>query len=849
MQNNWVVIKFGGTSVATAENWRHIASIVQQHRKQDRRVLVVCSALTQVSNKLEALLKLALSGSYVDALKELEAIHQVLCQDLGVDFTLLDVWFKRLQQLAEGVSLIQEASPRIRALVMAHGELLSTTIGAFFLRSQNLAVDWQDARELLQAENDPIQHHSARYLMAYCHSNPEPDLLEKISGLAPVVITQGFIARNSANETVLLGRGGSDTSAAYFAAKIQAQFCEIWTDVQGIFTANPKQIPQAHLLSELDYDEAQEIASMGGKVLHPNCIPPLKQQQIPLLVKCTFLPEHPGTKISITDQKTAIKIKSVICKYGISIISIETVRMLHQVGFLANIFNCFKQRGLSIDLISTSESSVTVSLDNVRTAGDAQLIQLLLQDLSAFGNAQLTGPCASVSLIGHYIRSSLPKLGEVFELFAQHQIYMLSQAANDLNLTFVVDEDQAERLAQKIHALLIEPAYRLEELKIAGLALKETWWQKDRQRLLALMETHRQPLYVYDQATLQQQANRLLSCHAIDAIYYSLKANNHPDILKLFYSLGLNFECVSIDEVKYLLNLFPEINRSKILFTPNFALKAEYQQAFNEKILVTVDNLYPLKNWPEVFAGQDIILRIDPGEGYGHHHYVCTGGTDSKFGISLNELTLLLELLAQQSFKVVGLHAHVGSGILREQTWKENFLALSALISYFPDIRVINIGGGLGIAENSGQKSLNIKAIDDSLSPAKVAFPNIQIWIEPGRFLVAEAGVLLARVTQIKQKNDVIFIGIETGMNSLIRPALYGSYHEIVNLTRLGQAPAISAHITGPICESGDILGYSRILPETFEGDVMLIANTGAYGRVMSSYYNMREPAREFFLA
>ncbi len=158
------------------------------------------------------------------------------------------------------------------------------------------------------------------------------------------------------------------------------------------------------------------------------------------------------------------------------------------------------------------------------------------------------------------------------------------------------------------------------------------------------------------------------------------------------------------------------------------------------------------------------------------------------------------------------------------------------------------MGGGLGVPENASQHSLDVQAINNSLLQAKSAFPDIQIWMEPGRFLVAEAGVLLARVTQVKSKNEVNFIGIETGMNSLIRPALYGSYHEIVNLTRLDEAPALTAHIVGPICESGDVLGYSRILPKTREGDVILIANTGAYGRVMSSHYNLREPAREIFV-
>ena len=408
----WVVIKFGGTSVSTEKNWRHILTIIRGHLASSRRVLVICSAITHVSNKLEALLTASLVGEHTQLLAELEEIHKQLCTALNVDFAAnLAAYFKRLTQLAEGISLIGELTPRIRAQVMAFGELMLTVLAASFLRSQQLPVDWQDARNLLITETDTLAHHSATYLMARCSAHPDANLLTKLNTLSPLVITQGFIASNSAGETVLLGRGGSDTSAAYFAAKISAEFCEIWTDVEGIFTANPKQIPEARLLTQLDYDEAQEIASMGGKVLHPNCIPPVKQQQIPLYVKCTFLPDQEGTKISPSDEKAAVKIKSVICKYGVSLISIETVSMLHQVGFLANIFNCFKHRGLSIDLISTSESSVTVSLDNSATAGDSALIQLLLQDLSAFGKARLMGPCATVSLIGHHIRASSAKIG------------------------------------------------------------------------------------------------------------------------------------------------------------------------------------------------------------------------------------------------------------------------------------------------------------------------------------------------------------------------------------------------------------------------------------------------------
>lgn len=849
MKNPWVVIKFGGTSVATAENWQKIANIIKKHVAANRRVLVVCSAVTQVSNKLDALWSAALSHDYQKTLQEIEAIHHQLSEALHVDFSsLLGTHFKRLAQLAEGISLIGEASPRIRAQMMAYGEILSTLLGAAYLQNEKIAVKWQDARQLLVAEADPLAHRHAVYLSAHCKAALDPELIKKLDTLGPVVLTQGFIAADPSGETVLLGRGGSDTSAAYFAAKIKAEFCEIWTDVEGIFTANPKQIPEARLLQHLDYDEAQEIASMGGKVLHPNCIPPVKLQNIPLYVKSTFFPDEPGTRISLTDEKTAVQIKSIICKYGVSLISIDTIHMLHQVGFLANIFNCFKNRGLSIDLVSTSESSVTVSLDNQATVGDTSLIQLVIEDLAAFGKAHLTGPCATVSLIGHHIRSNLPKLGEVFEIFAQQKIYLLSQAANDLNFTFVVDEDQAERLSQKIHSVLIESNYQngFAKSKTAPkFSLPTPWWENKKQALLQLMQQHHEPLYVYDKECLHNRAKQILQCSALDKVFFAIKSNSNADILTEFYNIGLNFECVSWNEVLLILGLFPELDHSRILFTPNFALREEYEQALAHGITLTVDNLYPLQQWPEIFQGKNVILRFDPGQGYGHHHYVCTGGSDSKFGIPLSELALLVQLMKQHRFRVIGLHAHVGSGILREETWRENYIALTKLLPHFPDVEIINVGGGLGVIENSSQKPLDISKINDSLLKAKSAFPNLKIWMEPGRYLVAESGVLLARVTQVKDKNGTIFVGVETGMNSLIRPALYGSYHEIFNLTRLNQPAALTAHVVGPICESGDILGYSRMLPETHEGDVVLIANTGAYGRVMSSYYNLRAPARE----
>lgn len=301
-------------------------------------------------------------------------------------------------------------------------------------------------------------------------------------------------------------------------------------------------------------------------------------------------------------------------------------------------------------------------------------------------------------------------------------------------------------------------------------------------------------------------------------------------------------------EIEKVLELFPEIDLKRILFTPNFAPKSEYEAALKLGVHVTVDNVYPLNQWGEIFSNQKIILRVDPGYGLGHHKFVCTGGTASKFGIPIETLNQVRDLSEKHNFKIVGLHIHSGSGILGSDSWAKNASILANLLSDFPDLKILNLGGGLGVVEKPGQQALDMMAVSESLNTIKKPLARqIEFWMEPGRFLVANAGVLLGRVTQIKHKGDTQFIGIETGMNSLIRPGLYGSYHEIVNLSKLDAPKAGFANIVGPICESGDTLGYTRLMPKTEEGDVILIANTGAYGFVMGSNYNLRPPAKEVY--
>jgi diaminopimelate decarboxylase/aspartate kinase len=350
---------------------------------------------------------------------------------------------------------------------------------------------------------------------------------------------------------------------------------------------------------------------------------------------------------------------------------------------------------------------------------------------------------------------------------------------------------------------------------------------------------------VYDLQTVRAAIARLKDIQAVSRLLFAMKANNFGPILDEVFRAALGFECVSPGEVQRVLARFPALDRKAVLFTPNFAPRNEYQWALDQGVWLTLDNLFPLRHWGGMFRDRDLFLRIDTGQGRGHHKHVRTAGTHSKFGIPIWELKEAKDLVAASGARIVGLHAHAGSGILRADNWQDVARILAEVTAQFPDVRILDLGGGLGIPEKRDQAPVDIAALASGLREIKRAWPRFELWLEPGRYLVAESGVLLATVTQTKGKGDVRYVGISTGMNSLIRPALYGAYHEIVNLSRWGESPDAVMNVVGPICESGDRLGTDRWLPRCEEGDVLAIANAGAYGATMSSHYNLRDPATE----
>lgn len=449
----WVVLKFGGTSVSSIERWRTIAGILEQRLAAGARPVVVCSALSQVSNRLERLLEAAeASRDVAPGLDELLRLHSALAAAMELDAEgLLGDLFADLRRLLEGIRLTGEVTPRLRARVLSGGELLSTRLGAAWLQGRGIPVAWQDARELLEARQEVHASLERQYLSATCDHAFDPGLEARLRALPePVVLTQGFVARLPGGDTALLGRGGSDTAAAYFAAKLGAARLEIWTDVPGMFTTNPRSAPDARLLLRLSHAEAGELAAKGAKVLHPRSIRALQEQAIPIHVRCTPAPELPGTVIS-SPAPGGPAVRAVSERRGIVLVSMEVEGAWQGIGVIADITASFKAHGLSIDLLASSPTNLTVALDpRANPVGD-ETLDPLLEDLRRLCVPRLIRPAAAVSLVGSGIRAVLHEWAGVLALFEDEEVYLVAQAANDLSLTLVVDESSAERLVGRIH--------------------------------------------------------------------------------------------------------------------------------------------------------------------------------------------------------------------------------------------------------------------------------------------------------------------------------------------------------------------------------------------------------------
>lgn len=848
--DRWIVLKFGGTSVSRRHRWDTIGRLAQKRaHEHDARVLVVVSALSGVTNELTAIADGA--SDTAQRIAALERRHREFVTELE-----LDVEAVLGQRLAALHALANDPRAATRPLewqaeVLGQGELLSSTLGAAYLHAQGLDFGWMDARDWLDAVSLPNQSAWSRRLSVSCQGQADGEWRRRFAAQpARMLLTQGFISRHEDGGTAILGRGGSDTSAAYFGALLRARRVEIWTDVPGMFSANPREVPDARLLTRLDYYEAQEIATTGAKVLHPRSIKPCRDAGVPMAILDTERPELPGTSID-GNALTVPGVKAISRRNGIVLVSMEGMGMWQQVGFLADVFARFKKHGLSVDLIGSAETNVTVSLDPSENLVSTDVLAALSADLTEICRVKVIAPCAAITLVGRGMRSLLHKLSDVWATFGRERVHMISQSSNDLNLTFVIDETDADGLLPILHAELIDSgAMPVEEGDVfgprwreisGGIRPRETpWWRECRERLLGIA-AQGTPRYVYHLPTVRARARALMAVRPVDERYYAIKANSHPAILRTLVEEGFGLECVSQEELRRVFDTLPELSPRRVLFTPSFAPRSEYEAAFALGATVTLDNIEALHRWPELFRQRELWLRVDLGRGDGHHEKVRTGGLASKFGLPVARVDEFVDAARLLGTQIVGLHAHLGSGVETTQHWRRVCDELGGIAERIGSVEIIDIGGGLPIPYSADDEPFDLDAWSVGLAEIKAAYPAYRLAIEPGRYLVAEAGALLLGVTQVIEKDGIRRVGGDAGMNALLRPALYDAWHDIVNLSRLDDTAEDMFDVVGPLCESSDVFGKRRRLPTaTVPDDVLLIADTGAYGYSMANIYNLR---------
>lgn len=368
----------------------------------------------------------------------------------------------------------------------------------------------------------------------------------------------------------------------------------------------------------------------------------------------------------------------------------------------------------------------------------------------------------------------------------------------------------------------------------------------------SLIEKYGSSLYVYDAAIIKRQYAALVDniTYPNLKIHYACKTNANLEIIKFLKKLGASIETVSIGEVE--LALQAGFDPADILYTSGNISYDEQKKVMEKEVIINLDSLTQIKRFGEIRPGGKISFRINQGIGAGFHKHTITGGSESKFGIDISQIEEVFELVKQYNLKIIGIHQHIGSNILDQDIFMQAIEKLLETAKDFPDLEFIDLGGGFGIPYQPGEKSLDMQSLGKKITKALNEFMKIYgrellVRFEPGRFLIAEAGVLLANVTEIKRSPYKTFVGINSGFNQLIRPAMYGAYHEIINASQVfGEKEVVS--IVGNICESADFFAKDREITKFAEGDVAAILDSGAYGYAMSSLFNERSQPAEVLI-
>jgi len=435
-----IVMKFGGTSVESAEAIARVAGIARA--RLSRKPVVVVSAMGKTTNKLLAIAADAVAGelkSALDKLNELREFH--LRESAGLDTEdIVEAHFQDLDALVRGLAVMRELTPRATDAISAYGERISSLIVAAHLRRCGMNAAHLDSRSVIVTDR---RHTQAAPLFEETNRRLRETLVPMLD--TSVVVMGGFIAANEDGVTTTLGRGGSDYTASIVGAGIGAEEIQIWTDVDGMLTADPTVLPGAYRVKVCSFTEAAELAYFGAKVLHPATVLPAIEKNIPVRILNSRRPEVAGTLIVSDPPLGSSPIRSIACKRNITLLNIVSTRMLMAHGFLRRIFEVFDRYETSVDMLATSEVSVSLTIDNTRS------LAAIRSELEAFADVSIEENLAIVCMVGENIRHCDNVSARAFTALDGIRPRMLSQGASQLNLSMVVAAPDLQRAVESLH--------------------------------------------------------------------------------------------------------------------------------------------------------------------------------------------------------------------------------------------------------------------------------------------------------------------------------------------------------------------------------------------------------------
>lgn len=443
-----IVCKFGGTSVQDAEAMTRLADIIRARMKQ--QPVVVSSAMGKTTNLLLDVAHIAAKGKRQEALDLLAKIkdrHLKEAQKMGIAVAddwvadTIQAYFKEMRDLVKGLAALGELTPRIMDSMASYGERLSTAILTQVLENNGIPAQLMDARECIVTDDN-----YTRAGILFAQTDPAvAALLRPVIKAGRVPVFQGFIGRTVDGNTTTIGRGGSDYTAAIVGAALDADDIQIWTDVDGIMTTDPRMVREARRIRTISFDEAAELAYFGAKVLHPATIIPAVRKKIPVHVLNSSKPEQEGTTIIDEAPPCENPVKAIAFKSGITVVNVTSTRMLMAYGFLKKIFEIFAQYKVPVDVVATSEVSVSLTVDETSEMWD------IVTELKKIGEVRVEGAKSIVCCVGDNLRNIPGVLHLAFGALQDLKIHMISQGASAINITFVIDDDRLPEAVRGLH--------------------------------------------------------------------------------------------------------------------------------------------------------------------------------------------------------------------------------------------------------------------------------------------------------------------------------------------------------------------------------------------------------------